>query len=249
MNLLITAIIVEKKMISHDTILVRLKLLENVDAPRLIHHVYIYDDERNRKNPYSPILWNKKEICVIMKMYKRHGIPDFMNSKNINDKIYLSQPILSIKYQALHENILMICGGTGITPMLQMIINDPNRSKFTIVSCNKTLNDIILNRDIVDADLKVIHVISNYTDEEIENQIFFYINEDKSNVIKGKIEKSVISDLQRTKGIKLFNFVYVCGPPGFMEVVCGKKNEDLSQGKITGFLETLGYENKNTFKL
>lgn len=249
MNILIPTKIVEKKMISHDTILVRLKLLETVDVPRIIYHVYIYDDELNRKNPYSPILWNNNEVLVIMKIYRRHGIPDFVNSRNINDQIYLSQPILSIRYKAQYDNILMICGGTGITPMLQMIINDPDRSKFTIVSCNKTLHDVILNKNIINADLRVIHVISNDTDEKIDNKTHYYINEDKSNVIKGNIDQTIISDLQRDLKIKKFDFVYVCGPPGFMEVVCGRKNEDLSQGKITGFLSILGYEIENTFKL
>ena len=42
--------------------------------------------------------------------------------------------------------------------------------------------------------------------------------------------------------------VYVCGPPGMMNIVSGGKAKDFSQGEVDGHLKALGYTTAHVFK-
>ncbi len=44
------------------------------------------------------------------------------------------------------------------------------------------------------------------------------------------------------------SMVFVCGPPGMMQVISGNKAKDKSQGELTGLLKELGYTSDMVYK-
>ena len=42
--------------------------------------------------------------------------------------------------------------------------------------------------------------------------------------------------------------IFVCGPPGFYNVISGGKTPDYKQGPLTGYLKELGYNESQVFK-
>lgn len=244
---LLSGKILEKKNVSHNTIFLRLKVSNELKKDDISFFVYIYDANRNLKRPYTPIQWNENEICFIIKIYLRDGVSEYISKLSINDIVYISKPTLKLKYSNKYNNVLMICGGTGITPMLQILKHVENVEKITIISCNTTFNDTLINRDIINCDLKVWHVFSR--EKKICNSDKnYFINSDENNVFKTHITKEIIEHVTQSEKLKNFDFVYVCGPPGFMNAVSGDKTVDKSQGELTGILKELGYNSNQVYK-
>lgn len=117
-------------------------------------------------------------VDLVIKVYKRNVHPKFPNggkmsqyvdSLNIGDKIAFRGPTGKLKYlgggnfsiQRLRKNppvefqvdtVNMIAGGTGITPMLQLIrevLNESNDSlKLSLLFANQTEDDILLREEL-----------------------------------------------------------------------------------------------------
>ncbi|EQB60651.1 nadh-cytochrome b5 reductase-like protein [Vairimorpha apis BRL 01] len=182
------------------------------------------------------LLQKKNELSFFIKVYNHNGIPDYLNSLTIGESVWISNPMEKLEYNPNYKKILMICGGTGITPMLQILRKENFKSKFTIISCNSSLKDIILSKDIINDDLSVFHVISKKEENNQINNTKYFIDE-KS--------KTYLKDINK---IKKYDFVYVCGPPNFMNVVSGDKLPDKTQGEIVGLLKEMGYDSSNVYK-
>lgn len=142
-----------------------------------------------------------------------------------------------------HEHIGLIAGGTGITPMYQLlrtIFSNPNeKTKVTLVFGNVSENDILLKKELA----------------ELENtypQRFraFYVLDKapkgwagSSGFITKDLLKTVLPE-SKSDNIKLF----VCGPPGLMKAISGNKVSPKDQGELTGALKDLGYSREQVYK-
>lgn len=247
-NNLIEMKISEKTNLSYNVIFIKLKSKIPIQVSRVSFFVFIHNIDKNLKNPYTPTDWSEDEMCFIIKVYNHNGIPDYLNAKSVGDCIRISNPIQKLEYNANHKNILMVCGGTGVTPMLQILKKEINKSKFTIISCDTTFKDIILSRDIINNDLNVFHVISKAENYDTNKNKKFFIDQTKQNVFEGHITKNILVKAHKTNHINKYDFVYVCGPPAFMNIVSGDKNEDKTQGEISGLLKEMGYDSSNVYK-
>ena len=69
-------------------------------------------------------------------------------------------------------------------------------------------------------------------------QIYFWIIE---------INKEMIKNLMPSKD-NFGSMLFVCGPTNMYKHVCGDKNPDKSQGKLSGLLKELGYSEDNVYK-
>lgn len=136
----------------------------------------------------------------------------------------------------------MVAGGTGITPMLQIvdeIVRNPNdKTEVTLVFANTSTKDILLKEQIdrLASTHKNFHPI--YVIDKPEagfNGPTGYLNAE----ILGKYLPKPSSDVQ----------ILTCGPPGFMAAVSGGKTPDYKQGEVTGALKELGYDSTNVFKV
>lgn len=143
-----------------------------------------------------------------------------------------------------HEHVGLIAGGTGITPMYQLlraILSNPNdRTKVTLVFGNVTEDDILLRKELAEL-------------ENTHPQRFraFYVLDKapegwtagSSGYITKDLLKTVLPE-PKSDNIKLF----VCGPPGLMKAISGNKVSPKDQGELTGALKALGYSQDQVYK-
>jgi cytochrome-b5 reductase len=129
----------------------------------------------------------------------------------------------------------MLAGGTGLTPMLQIIReiikNKEDRTKVHLVFANVSEEDILLKNELDESvrkhpNIKVSYIVTTASSKSWKGFTGF-VNED---VIKKTMPKPSDDHL-----------ILVCGPPGFMEHISGNKTKDFKQGELTGLLKKLGY--------
>ena len=142
-----------------------------------------------------------------------------------------------------HDHITLIAGGTGITPMYQLIRqifkNPEDKTKVTLVFGNLTEEDILLKREF------------QHFEQEFPNRFraFYTLNTppDSWPYGKGHITKELLKTVMpepKADNIKVF----VCGPPGMYKAVSGTKNSPTDQGELSGILKELGYSQEQVFK-
>ncbi|TQD90526.1 hypothetical protein C1H46_023964 [Malus baccata] len=158
------------------------------------------------------------------------------------DVVEVKGPIEKLRYTPnMKKHIGMIAGGTGITPMLQVIEailkNPDDTTQVSLLYANVSPDDILLKQklDILAAshpNLKVFYTVDNPT---------------KS----WKGGKGYISKDMAVKGLPAPDedtLILVCGPPGMMKHISGDKAQDRSQGELTGILKELGYTGEMVYK-
>lgn len=135
----------------------------------------------------------------------------------------------------------MIAGGTGITPMLQVIkeiIKNPeDKTEVHLIFANNGEEDILLKNEIDDIvkkhkNVKVTYILSTPSPSWTGHKGFVTLP-----LVQEVIAKPSADTL-----------VLVCGPPGFMQAVSGGKTPDFKQGEVSGILKELGYNESMVFK-
>lgn len=142
-----------------------------------------------------------------------------------------------------HEHIALIAGGTGITPMYQLIraiFNNPeDKTKVTLVFGNVTEEDILLKHELAHIEntypqrFRAFYVLDNPPKEWVGNK--GYITKD--------LLKTVLPE-PKEGNIKVF----VCGPPGMYKAISGTKKSPQDQGELSGILKELGYTEDQVYK-
>jgi len=146
-------------------------------------------------------------------------------------------PFPKLPYTAnMKKKIGMLAGGTGITPMLQVIKqilqNPDDRTSIHLVFSNKNEVDILLRNELDDLaskhpNFQVTYVLSRLKDKKSWKGFI------------GHIDSSIIAACMPPPSPD--NLIYVCGPPGFMETISGNKAPDYTQGPVEGLLKSAGY--------
>lgn len=141
------------------------------------------------------------------------------------------------------ERVLMIAGGTGVTPMYQLlrhsILSGTNTTDYTLIFLNKTDDDIFLHDDLEclakksDGKLHIVYILSKGTASSRENYI------------GGILTKELF---MKITSCRAFDFVYICGPPSLYDSFSGPKTPSKEQGKLSGILKESGYTEKNVYK-
>jgi len=136
----------------------------------------------------------------------------------------------------------MIAGGTGITPMLQVIntilSNPRDVTEVSLIFANIAHEDILL-KERLDA-LTAKH----------KNFKVHYVLEKAPKNWKGSVgyvSKQTVSDVLPSPDAKDF-LIMVCGPPGMMKAISGEKTPTFEQGPLTGLLSNMKYSSEQVFK-
>jgi len=135
----------------------------------------------------------------------------------------------------------MIAGGTGITPMLQVIreilSNPEDTTEINLIFANQTERDIIL-RDELDA---LDYLYPNFN-------VFYTLDRAPRQWKNGTgfVSQEMIQEHISSPEDDVL--VLVCGPKGFMNHVCGPKGPKYSQGPLKGLLEAGGFTEKQVYK-
>lgn len=194
--------------------------------------------------PYTPISDPdaKGYFDLLIKVYPEGKMSQHLASLKPGDVIEVKGPIEKLRYTPnMKKYIGMIAGGTGITPMLQVIEsilrNSDDNTQVSLIYANVSPDDILLKEklDILSArhpNLKIFYTV----DEPSKNWRggVGYISKDM--IIKGLPSPSEDA------------LILVCGPPGMMNHISGDKPNPRSQGELTGLLKELGYSEEMVYK-
>lgn len=198
-----------------------------------------------KKKLSNALVDQKGTLEFIVKKYPKGPMSSHLHDLEPGQRLEIKGPIP--KYQWTpnkHEHVVMIAGGTGITPMWQVansIFKNPeDKTKVTLVFGNIKEEDILLKREW----------------EHLENmypQRFraFYVLDNPPEQWQGgkgyvtkELLKTVMPEPKQGDKIKIF----VCGPPGMYQAISGGKKSPQDQGELTGFLKDLGYSKDQVYK-
>lgn len=198
--------------------------------------------------PYTPVSDAKQKgyLDLIIKRYEYGAMSRHLFNMKVGDTLLFKGPFEKIVYQPNKWNhIGMLAGGTGLTPMLQVIkesISDPDdKTKFTLILANKTPEDILMKSELDSLvkqhpeKLKISYTVDNPPKDW--------------NGATGFISENILKDNGLDEP-KEGNLMLVCGPPGFMKSMSGDKLPDKSQGEVdpNSLLGKLGFSKDNVYK-
>ncbi|KAJ1742970.1 hypothetical protein LPJ78_002190 [Coemansia sp. RSA 989] len=242
----------EKVPINHDTSLFRFELEPNQELGLDITSCFVVKakldgDEKPTIRPYTPVSPQhvRGHFDMVVKNYPQGKMSSHIHNLTPGDVLEIKGPIPKHPYKANEfKEIGMIAGGSGITPMLQLVqhvLADPNdHTKMTLVFANKSENDIILRS-----------TFDKFAQEHPDRfRVFYVVDKASSADWKGEtgyITKDMVKKYMPSpdQGNVL---VSVCGPIPMMKLVSGAKAPDFSQGEVGGIFKELGYSSSQVFK-
>lgn len=158
------------------------------------------------------------------------------------DELEMKGPFPKIAYKKnMVKKIGMVAGGTGITPMLQVIreaLSDPeDQTEISLIFANVSEKDILC-RDELEA-LQYLHP---------SFKVFYTLDKPPSKWKGGEgfvSEEMVREHLPSAKDDCL---ILVCGPKGLMDSVSGNKASRTEQGEVSGICKKLGFTKEQVYK-
>lgn len=158
---------------------------------------------------YTPITSESDlgHFSLLIKSYPTGNVSRWIAAMQIGDSLQIRGPKGNFRYKAgIAGKIGMIAGGTGITPMLQIIraiIDNPlDQTEVALIYANVTFEDILLKEDIDEIakkhnQIKVYYVLNNPPEDWKEGVGF---------VSKDMIQTFMPPPESNTK-------LLICGPP------------------------------------
>ncbi|CAF0874854.1 unnamed protein product [Rotaria sordida] len=203
--------------------------------------------------PYTPVSRPNTvgHLDFVIKNYPQGTMSKHVHSLKKGDTVEIKGPIPKYPYEPnKFDNLVLVAGGTGLTPMIQMIeevlFNPTDKTKITFLFANTSLDDILLKEyldkllETYPHRLKVHYIVDKLAKDEKK------IWQGEVGYITAKMLKKLIPMPAKKDDESLL--VMVCGPPGFMKLLSGEKTKDFKQGELTGLLKELGFTEKNAFK-
>eukprot|EP00002_Diphylleia_rotans_P006396 TRINITY_DN15785_c0_g1_i1.p1 TRINITY_DN15785_c0_g1~~TRINITY_DN15785_c0_g1_i1.p1 ORF type:complete len:294 (-),score=78.54 TRINITY_DN15785_c0_g1_i1:200-1081(-) len=237
----------EKIPLSHNTAVYRFNLPEDKKSGMFVASCLVTRADINGKSvirPYTPV--NDPEargyFDLLVKVYPEGNMSKHIDNLKPGDALDVKGPITKINYVPnMKKNIGMIAGGTGITPMLQVIHavvkNKEDKTNVSLVFANISEGDILLRKEL--DDLAAAH--PNF-------KVHYVLEKPPAGWTQGTgyVNSNTIATYMPAPSDD--NMVFVCGPPGMMEAVSGGKAPDYSQGELKGLLAAAGFTASQVFK-
>ncbi|KAJ7269360.1 hypothetical protein B0H12DRAFT_1249740 [Mycena haematopus] len=195
--------------------------------------------------PYTPVSAadNTGELAFLIKKYETGVMSKYIHTLKPGDSLKIKGPIPKFPYKENEfDQVALIGGGSGITPLYQVIshaLSSPsNTTKFKLLFSNVTEEDILMREDI-DAlakkhpkNLEVVYLLDKPKSDWKGPTGFINADVIKKYVAPPTTERTM---------------VMVCGPPGQVAALAGQK-AGYQQGEIGGVLKELGYTKDQVFK-
>ncbi|RLV96495.1 NADH-cytochrome b5 reductase 2 [Spathaspora sp. JA1] len=197
--------------------------------------------------PYTPVsdTEQKGTIEFVIKKYETGKMSNHIFNLKENETLSFKGPIVKWKWEPNQfKSIALIGGGTGITPLYQLLHeitkNPADKTKVNLIFGNVSTDDILIKKEI-DAiakahkdQVKVTYFVDKTKDGEAWEGKVGYVTKD---FLASELDKPSAD----TK-------IFVCGPPGLYKSVSGPKVSPTDQGELTGALAELGYSKEQVFK-
>ncbi|KAH7156217.1 hypothetical protein EDB81DRAFT_786318 [Dactylonectria macrodidyma] len=242
----------EVEVVNHNTKRIRFELPEKDQvsglpvASAILTKFKAEGAEKATLRPYTPTSDedDKGFIDLVVKKYPNGPMSSHIHSLVPGQNLDIKGPLPKYQWTAnKHEQIALIAGGSGITPMYQLLRgifkNPEDKTKVTLIFGNVTEEDILLKSKF----------------DELENtypqrfRAFYVLDKPPANWVgnSGFISKELLKTVlpePKSDNIKVF----VCGPPGLMNAISGNKVSPKDQGELTGALKDLGYSAEQVYK-
>ena len=186
----------------------------------------------------------KGHLDLLVKVYPNGPMSEHLHSMEPGQTLSIKGPIPKYPWSPnKHDHITLIAGGTGITPMYQLIRNifgnSEDKTKVSLVFGNIGEKDILLKEEFDKLEKEFPERFKTFytLDSPPESWKFG----------KGFITKDLLKEVipnPKSENIKVF----VCGPPGIYKAVSGPKVSPTDQGDLTGILKELGYTKEQVYK-
>ncbi len=128
----------------------------------------------------------------------------------------------------------------GLQVLEKALGDKKDNTQFTVIFANQSPKDILLKEHLD----RLASAHSNRL------RMIYVVDRDETGSFKGHkghVDRKLLDTHLPKPGAD--SFVYVCGPPGFMNLVSGNKNmKDFSQGDLTGLLKDMRFNKDNVFK-
>ena len=197
--------------------------------------------------PYTPVSLNGQRGYVEL-LIKSYPKPGGVMSRHIQslrpgvDSLEMKGPFKKIEYRSnMKKKIGMIAGGTGVTPMLQIIrevlSNPEDRTELSLIFANVSESDILLRAEL-DA---LAYLYPNF-------RVYYTLDKPPSGWTGGVGFVSEEMIRKKMPPPSDDHLILVCGPKGLLEHVSGPKEQKDSQGPLLGLLRNLGYTELQVYK-
>ncbi|KAI1740391.1 oxidoreductase NAD-binding domain-containing protein [Xylaria scruposa] len=207
---------------------------------------FVPEGQKAVLRPYTPTSDEEAKgyIELIVKKYPNGPMSTHLHDMVPGQRLDFKGPLPKYPWTPnKHEHIALVAGGTGITPMYQLIraiFNNPDdKTKVTLVFGNVTEEDILLKQELAKIEntypqrFRAFYVLDNPPKDWAGNK--GYITKD--------LLKTVLPE-PKEGNIKIF----VCGPPGLYKAISGTKVSPKDQGELSGILKELGYTEEQVYK-
>ncbi|KAI1815523.1 oxidoreductase NAD-binding domain-containing protein [Poronia punctata] len=207
---------------------------------------FVPEGEKPVLRPYTPTSDEdtKGYIELVVKKYPGGPMSTHLHDMVPGQRLEFKGPLPKYPWTAnKHDHIALVAGGTGITPMFQLIrtifSNPEDKTKVTLVFGNVSEEDILLKRELAEIEntypqrFRAFYVLDNPPKEWVGNKGF----------ITKDLLKTVLPE-PKEGNIKIF----VCGPPGMYKAISGTKTSPRDQGELSGVLKELGYTKEQVYK-
>ncbi|CAO1635608.1 unnamed protein product [Parajaminaea phylloscopi] len=199
--------------------------------------------------PYTPVSVPAAagEMSFLIKKYPGGAMTEHVHGLKVGEPIQIKGPIPKFPYKANEfQHIGMIAGGSGITPMWQVIQdianNKADKTNVTLIYTNKTEQDILLREEFDkiaanDSRFKVIYGLDKLP-KGFKGPTGAFEGYVTPEIINGHMPQPGLADKVR---------VLVCGPPAQVEAISGGKVKG-QQGPLKGLLADAGYQPDQVYK-
>ncbi|KAK1222956.1 hypothetical protein PQX77_014156 [Marasmius sp. AFHP31] len=243
-----------------------------------IWSVFIKDDDIQVERPYTPLegIDSEGRMQFWVKKYPRGEVGRWLHTKKDGDDIELRGPLQTWAWQdGKWDEVVMISGGTGITPFYQLFRSVISRlpatstTRFTLLHSNKTHDELPPS-----AILDPMALYEKENPSRFQLRLFVDSPSPSPNELVvqkaqvGRIGKlDIAKALQREDAsqsswwTKVFgrkdnldlgqrNILFlVCGPEPMINAIAGPYGRNFSQGRVGGALAELDCTSKQVYKL
>eukprot|EP00929_Paragymnodinium_shiwhaense_P008395 TRINITY_DN112350_c0_g1_i1.p1 TRINITY_DN112350_c0_g1~~TRINITY_DN112350_c0_g1_i1.p1 ORF type:complete len:274 (+),score=61.93 TRINITY_DN112350_c0_g1_i1:64-885(+) len=242
--------LVDRKQLTHDTILVTFGLADEgkplnlSTCACLLTKIMVEGSPDPVVRPYTPVSTNAMigKFQLVVKVYEGGKVSGHMSTMELGATMDFKhiEKNVKLQYPFAKENITMLVGGTGITPMIQalhaILGTADDKTKVSLIFGNKTQQDILC-KDLLDSwaegfkgRFQVVHVLSNADGDASWTGA------------KGFIDKACIEAHAAPPAAS--SLLMVCGPPPMYDALCGPRDKP----ELTGLLSDMGYSAEQVYK-
>ncbi|OCH92887.1 ferredoxin reductase-like C-terminal NADP-linked domain-containing protein [Obba rivulosa] len=244
-----------------------------------IWSIFIKDDDIQVERPYTPLegIDEHGRMKFWIKQYPKGEVGRWLLSKNVGDRIEIRGSIKTWPWKdETWDEIVMISGGTGITPFYQLLhhtilrgVSESQKTRFTLIHSSRTPAGLP-PPEMLDPLLKASRSnpesfsISLFVDEFDGSNHPCMSSSDLhvGRISKTSIERALRLDINNPWWRKLLRLntpmgsdkskkvlFLVCGPDPMIASIAGPWGRNYSQGEVGGILGTLGFTRVQVRKL